>query len=126
MLLRAAKLGSEKAAPDLEFRIGAAMLYKGRVIISWNRQRTSPQAKKWYKYVESGKQWHAEYGLFDRIMLDDLPIKSTIWVWRTWATNKNKTGMARPCLACRKMLKENGIIKVIYTIPGNMYEEEKL
>jgi len=120
--IRAALLGAEKSTNKV--KVGAALILhkSNRIIISCNNSKSSPGAVKWYKYYDQGM--HAEYALFNRSLLDDLPIRGTVYIARRLANLA--TGLARPCKACRTMLVDLGIRSVVYTDYNNTYIEERL
>ena len=119
--IRAALLGADRSTNKV--KVGAAMIYKNRIFISSNNKKSSPGAVKYYKYADQGM--HAEYALFSRSLLDELPIRGTVFIARRMS-DKKSTGLAKPCHACRTMLSELGITSIIYTNYNNTYVEEKL
>lgn len=119
--LRAAKIGMEKADPNLEFRVGAALLYRGHILVAWNKSRTAPSAKKWYKYYEDG-QSHAEWNLFSHGLLEQVPIRGTVYIYRELADGS--LALARPCSSCISFLKSVGIKTIVYTIYDGWVKEK--
>jgi hypothetical protein len=118
--LRAAKLGMERANKSLDFRVGAALVSKGHVIIACNSYKTSPAIRRWYKYDD---QSHAEWNLFSHTD-ENTRVKGVVYVYRELADGS--FGLARPCKYCRMFLKSIGIRKVIYTGYGENITEERL
>lgn len=125
--LRMAKVGSIRST--LPIKVGACLIDKGRIIIAWNRKRTSPAASKLYRWPN---QAHAEFLLFARTtirgneIIDISPTpssKGTIYVYRE--TADGEFAMARPCEWCMGFLGRIGIRSVVYTV-NKYWRKEKI
>jgi len=118
--MRAAKLGMERANKNLDFRVGAALVSKGHVIIACNQYKTAPAVRRWYKYED---QSHAEWNLFSHTDAKTR-VKGVVFVYRELADGT--FGLARPCKYCLKFLKSIGIRAVVYTGYGEEIIKERL
>ena len=117
--LRAAKIGSEKSKAE-PFKVGAALIFKNNIVIAWNDTKGSPGAARWYPYPSEGT--HAEFRLFTNYLLERLPIRGTVYIYRVLANGT--TASAKPCISCRNMLTTLGIKRIVYTDYNNTFVEE--
>jgi len=99
----------ERAKKDLDFRVGAALISQGTIVIACNKYRTSPAIRRWYKYED---QSHAEWNLFSHTDANT-KVKGIVYIYRE--LKDGTFGLARPCQYCRKFLKAIGIKQVVYT-----------
>lgn len=120
--IRLALLASEKSTSKVQ--VGAALIVKKNLIVAaCNSDKSSPGAAKWFRFYENGI--HAEYNLFNRVLLSELPIRGIVYIARRLPST-GETGLARPCSSCRAMLRDLGIKKVVFSDYGNTYKKEKL
>lgn len=90
-----------------KIKMGAVIVKNGNVIsISANRAKTHPKA------VWEGHGLHCETSAILYAGKCDLN-GASVFVYRE--NKKGKISMARPCLECQKVLKENGFKKMYYT-----------
>lgn len=104
------------------YKLGAVVIYRGGLLaMGYNSTKTSPVQKKYNRMrgydVEASdvqNSVHAEVSCLSKIKYLDIDFsKVTLYVYRE---HKNGTkAMARPCPACRKMIKDMGIKEVWFT-----------
>ncbi len=89
-------------------KMGAVIVKNGNVIsISANRATTHPKA------VWEGHGLHCEISAILYAGKCDLS-NASVFVYRE--NKKGKISLAKPCIECQKVLKENGFKKMYYTI----------
>ena len=90
------------------YQLAALIVRKNRVLaVGYNNPKTHPLAKT------KMKQLHAECSAIIKCNPIDL-YGSEIVVVR--ARRDGKVGMARPCMACARLIKQTGLKRVHYTI----------
>ena len=117
-----------------DYRLGAVAIYRGGILATgYNSNKTSPVQKQYNRArgydVEASNAYnnlHAEVACLSKIRYLDIDFsKVTLYVYRG---HKDGTkAMARPCPACRKMIKDMGIKEVWFTTEdgyGYEYMEE--
>lgn len=114
--LRMAKMAMTKS--NCKIKVGASLVSKGRIILGYNQQKSSPRAVQWYKYID---QSHAEFNLFARMIP---PVKGIVSIFRQFANGQ--MALARPCPYCINMLKFYGIKTIRYTTSNDSWTEERL
>jgi deoxycytidylate deaminase len=102
-----ASLKGEAQKSLMKFKIGAALIRRGRIVaVSHNTTKTHPKfgSKKDFKTL------HAEGNVIWTAKKLGIPTQGlTIMVYRrNWLNSK-------PCESCQKLIKKAGIAKVIYT-----------
>lgn len=108
-------------------KVGCVIVYHNKIISTgYNKDRTDPLQKK-YNEERNVPDWtvhtlHAEIDAIKHIM--DLPINwnnVSIYIYRK--RKDQPFGLARPCKACMKLIKDIGIKHVYYTSnEGYVYE----
>ena len=126
---------AKKASRNSEFhqhRLGAVLIYKGTPLASGcNIKKTSPVQKHFNRLrtnydvdadYANNNSLHAEMSCILKTRYLDIDFsKTSLFVYREHK-NGNKA-MARPCRACRAMIKKMGIKDVYYTTEdGYCYE----
>ncbi len=92
---------------DVTYQLCALVIKKNRVLsVGYNSKKTHPMMNT------KTQQRHAECDAILRCPEDDLSGADLVVVR---ARSKAKAGLARPCGACREMLKHCGIKHVFYT-----------
>ena len=116
-----------------QFHIGAVLVYKSDILsVGTNSIKTCPMQKKYNRFrnFEENKnvshKRHAEINCLNKIPWyayeNNINFgKVKIYIWRS---HKDGTkAMARPCLACRQALIDNGVKNIFYTTEnGYCYE----
>lgn len=104
--------------------VGCTITYKGRpVVSSCNMEKTHPLQKKYNRYreknhreqnTELAPKVHAEINALSKIMEAGYDSrKLDVYVYRI---RKDRAfGMARPCAACMKAIRDMGIRNIYYT-----------
>lgn len=123
----ASEMSDNKCTP-----MGCAAVYKGSVLsMGWNQTKTSPLQQKYNKYRKFNTpkntyipdMLHAEVACLSPII--DLDInwdKVELYVYRKRKDREH--GLARPCPACYRLIKDLGISTIHYTTDdGYAYEE---
>lgn len=114
-------------------RLGAVLMYKGKVVsVGWNSTKTSPVQKRvnverGYDVESSTCSLHAEISCLNRAKAwyreeyrdwtDEEFSRMKMFVWREKKENiegrvVSKAGLAKPCKACMRALREAGIREV--------------
>ena len=106
----------------LPHKVGAVLYYKGCSLANGcNSYKTSPVQKRYNKErgydVDDSRAFntlHAEVACLNKVKYLDIDFsKAVLFVYRE---HKNGTkALARPCPACRKMIKDMGIKEVWFT-----------
>lgn len=111
-----------------QYKIGCVIAQKNKIInASFNSTKTHPMQKKFNRErVMEGNvthSVHAEIHTLAPFVEEDIDWKDvTIYVARRRKCD-GKNGMARPCPACMKMIKDLGIRKLIYTTDFGIAQE---
>jgi len=102
-----ASLKGEAAKSVMKFKIGAAIVKRGRLLcVGHNSKKTHPK----FGSKENFKTLHAEGdALYSCKKLGIDPKGSTMIIYRKNGLN------SRPCPSCERLIKKAGIAKVIYT-----------
>lgn len=105
-----------------QHHLGAVVIYRGGLLATgYNSTKTSPVQKQYNRArgydVEASCAYntvHAEVACLSKIRYLDIDFsKASIYIYRE---HKNGTkALARPCPACRKMIKDMGIKEVWFT-----------
>ena len=116
--LRLAKLGWERS--DCDVKVGAAYVRGGTSIVSCNKRKSTPAARRCrYPYFDTT---HAEFSLFNHVMLGEVPLGGTVYVYRELADGT--LAMAKPCDSCLRMLTNLGVKSIVYTIDNHWFKEK--
>lgn len=114
---------ARKAAEESDFktRVGAVAVYRRRVIASAASQNKTHSMQKTYNRFRNFNQvgmcmpkLHAEIALLAKLKKMDVNMRDvSVYVYRIC---KSKAwGMARPCDACYRALRDAGVERVYYT-----------
>lgn len=114
---------ARKAAEESTFkvRVGAIAVYRGKIIASASStNKTDPMQYTYNKYRSFNQvgaclpKAHAEIGLVKKMLKTAVPVQEVkVYVYRL-CKSRDK-GIARPCDACMRALKDAGIRVVYYT-----------
>ena len=103
-------------------RVGCVVAYKGNVLAAgWNSNKTHPVQAHYNQYRNlrpspspSPAQLHAETAALIQLRGEDIPWdKVDVFVYRLRRDRPH--GMARPCDACRRYMRDLGIRSIWYT-----------
>ncbi len=106
----------------LRARIGCVVTYKGDVLAAgWNSNKTHPVQAHYNKYRNLGPaassspaQLHAETAALVQLRGEDVPWdKVDVFVYRLRRDRPH--GLAKPCAACQRYMRDLGIRSVWYT-----------
>ena len=115
--------------------IGAVAVYKDKFILAraHNSFKTNTTQFYYNKYratkadstiLTTPPRSHAETNLFRKIQYLDVDFKDvTVYIYRERKDN-NAPALSRPCMSCRKLLRDLGIRTICYT-ENDGYIEEK-
>lgn len=112
--LRLAREGFFKS--KYKVKMGAALIERNRLTISWNESKSSPILKKHYKWDTN---LHAETSLFPHG--ETVSNRAMVFIYR--ATKNGRLAKARPCASCLKLLRTHGVRKITYTITDSWVTE---
>ena len=102
--------------------LGCVAIYRGKVIVSgYNSEKTHPMQMKYNKYRKNKifkdgflPTLHSEMKMLIELKKYDINFKKVkVFVYRI--RKDQDFGMARPCPACMKAIKDFGIKKIYYT-----------
>lgn len=107
--------------------IGCVFVLKNRIISSgYNSNKTSPLQRKYNQYrfsVDTPHKLHSETSaLIPLLKMKDIDFAHIkVYLYREHANGT--LALSKPCESCRKMLIDNGIKHIYYTIEGGYAEE---
>lgn len=114
--LRLARIGSLKSTAKIP--MGAALVDKSRLVIGWNRSKSSPAVPLWgFNDYDS---IHAELSLFANGLVPGP--KAKVYIFR--ATKDGELAPARPCKQCIKFLSTMGVKTIVYSIKDGWVMEK--
>lgn len=103
-------------------RVGCVVAYKGDVLAAgWNSNKTHPVQAHYNQYrnlrpsaAPSPAQLHAETAALVQLRNEDIPWdKVDVFIYRLRRDRPH--GMARPCAACQRYMRDLGIRSIWYT-----------
>lgn len=89
-----------------------------QIFFGENRHKTHPLAKR---FGHLHDRTHAELDAIIGARRDSITASGTIYVYREKADGE--MGLASPCKSCRALLKNQGVERVVYSIPGGYVTE---
>ena len=111
------------------YKLGAVIFAKGRLIAKGqNQTKTHPRQKKYNALrgnvsFQSKHYLHAEMDALNKVQGMNLK-NAEIMIYRTSNDRQNRQqGLARPCAACMKAIKDAGISVIHYSTPDGFATE---